>query len=116
MGAGAGCGIFISGASVGGGRGSARTLSGPHQGRRGRAGRSEGWQGVKMGPSVLVLVAGSRGGGLGVWGKQGRGPTERLDVFQEAGGLCSGAAGVDREEGPLAQDLAPAQSAKGSAV
>lgn len=30
MGAGAGCGIFISGASVRGGRGSARTLGGPH--------------------------------------------------------------------------------------
>ena len=69
-----------------------------------------------MGPSAPVLGAGSRGGGLGVREKQGRGLAERLDVFQEAGGLCSGAAGADREEGPLAQDLAPAQSAKGSAV
>ena len=69
-----------------------------------------------MGPSAPVLVAGSRGGGLGVREKQGRGLAERLDVFQEAGGLCSRAAGADREEGPLAQDLAPAQSAKGSAV
>ena len=44
-----------------------------HQGRQGRAGRSEGQQGVKKGPSVPVLVAGFRGWGLGVWEKQGRG-------------------------------------------
>ena len=57
MGAGAGCGIFISGASVGGGRGSARTLRGPHQGRRAVLG-GQGAAGGENG----ALSAGAGGG------------------------------------------------------